>query len=124
MHQGQPADSSDSTTVVHGMAGRKELLGRKKNGEEFLAKIAISECEIDGENIFTAVIKDITITKRTEEAIKNIVVGISASIGDTFFDAITEQLAKTLDADFIIVGKLVAERQAISLEYGAPSAGL
>ena len=92
---------------------RDELSGLRKNGEEFPARVSISKFELGNEKILTAVVKDVTVLKRTEQVIKNIVVGISSSIGDTFFEAITTQLAKTLGADFTIVGELTAGGESV-----------
>jgi CheY-like chemotaxis protein len=48
--------------------------------------------------------------KRAEEAIKNIVIGVSSQCGelrDNFFDLMVKQLAKTLEADYALIGELI-----------------
>lgn len=113
-HRKHVAGFRDDLKVSRKMKeSRDELSGLRKNGEEFPAHISISKFALNDEYIYTAVVQDITVTKRTEKAIKNIVVGISSSIGDTFFEAITEQLAKTLGADFTIVGELTEGGRAV-----------
>ena len=44
----------------------REALGRHKNGQEFPIDLAVSQVEIDGENMFTGVVRDITRRKKTE----------------------------------------------------------
>ncbi|MBI5426700.1 MAG: PAS domain S-box protein [Nitrospinae bacterium] len=47
-----------------------EALGRRKNGEEFPAEIAISRFSRDGKFIFTAVLRDITGRRKAETDLK------------------------------------------------------
>lgn len=47
-----------------------EVPARHKHGHEFLIEISFGEYSSDGERIFTAVVRDITERKRTEEALR------------------------------------------------------
>lgn len=53
-----------------------------------------------------AIIEDITDRKHIEAAIRNIVVGVSAEVGERFFDSMVIQLAYTLEADYTLIGRL------------------
>jgi PAS domain S-box-containing protein len=47
----------------------REVIAKRRNGETFFADIAISDVELDGEMIFTAIIRDITARKNKEQRI-------------------------------------------------------
>ncbi len=47
----------------------REVIAKRRNGETFFADIAISDVELDGELIFTAIIRDITARKTKEQRI-------------------------------------------------------
>lgn len=51
------------------MADRREVLGRRKDGSEFPAEVSISCFVHDGETILTAILRDVTARKRSEEEI-------------------------------------------------------
>ncbi|MEI6708518.1 MAG: EAL domain-containing protein [Methylococcales bacterium] len=47
----------------------REVIAKRRNGETFYADIAISDVMLDGEMIFTAVIRDITVRKNRDQKI-------------------------------------------------------
>jgi PAS domain S-box-containing protein len=48
------------------MGARREVYGRRKNGEEFPAEVAISKVTVDGRRMYNAVVRDVTERKRYE----------------------------------------------------------
>ena len=52
------------------MAGRPAIRGRRKDGSEFAAEGSLSKAMADGELLFTAIIRDLTDQRRTEEALR------------------------------------------------------
>ena len=52
------------------LASRKELIGQRKNGRMFPMDLAVSVVELETRNLFTAIIRDITDRKNTEERLR------------------------------------------------------
>ena len=52
------------------MGEREQIAGRRKDGVEFPAEASISKVELDGRQIFTVILRDMTRHKETEEQIR------------------------------------------------------
>jgi PAS domain S-box-containing protein len=59
-----------SGVVSRRMAERSEILGLRKGGEEFPAEASISQLELEGEKIFTVVLRDISRRRAAEQALR------------------------------------------------------
>jgi len=55
-----------SRTQSRRMGERQEVYGRRKSGEIFPAEASISRVEVSGKTFYTAVLRDVTDTKRTQ----------------------------------------------------------
>ena len=57
-------------TTSRKMGGLSAITGLRANGEEFPIEASISQCEIDGEKSFTAILRDVTERERADIALK------------------------------------------------------
>jgi PAS domain S-box-containing protein len=67
LHRKHLEEFSRSPDVARTMGQRREVSGRRKDGSEFPAEASISKLDLDGELVFTAILRDITERKRTEQ---------------------------------------------------------
>lgn len=61
---------SDSTVENKWVGKSKNITGVRSNGEEFPIEASVSKSEVSGELIFTAILRDMTEKRKSEEAIK------------------------------------------------------
>jgi light-regulated signal transduction histidine kinase (bacteriophytochrome) len=57
-------------TTARRMGERKEVFGRRKDGSEFPAEVAISKVNVDGRRMYSAVVRDVTERKRHEAELR------------------------------------------------------
>lgn len=68
-HRSEVVNFSNSPQMAKVMGERREIRGRRKNGDEFPAEASVSKLELDGEKIFTVVLRDIADRKQAEAAL-------------------------------------------------------
>jgi PAS domain S-box-containing protein len=68
-HAEQVRSFGRSHVVARRMGERGEITGLRKNGEVFPAEASISKLDVGGSRIYTAVLRDVTERRRTEEAL-------------------------------------------------------
>lgn len=59
-HRQHVVDFAQSSNGARRMGERREIYGRRKNGEEFPAEASISKLQLRGETIFTVILRDIS----------------------------------------------------------------
>ncbi|MGL5063778.1 MAG: PAS domain S-box protein [Microcoleus sp.] len=84
IHRQHVNSFAESVGKSQRMGNRSEILARRRDGTEFPAEASISQLEIDGEKIFTTILRDISDRKQQEidireltAALENAVEGIS-----------------------------------------------
>jgi PAS domain S-box-containing protein len=81
-HEGHVRQFSKADTTSRRMGDRTEIFARRKNGDEFPAEASISHLTIDGHSIYTAVLRDVTERKRTEELLTKSKVELEARVDE------------------------------------------
>lgn len=71
-HQALVRDFSTAQERRRGSESRRELVARRKDGSEFPAEIAISRADHPEGRLYTAVLRDISERKRTEEELRRL----------------------------------------------------
>jgi formate hydrogenlyase transcriptional activator len=69
LHRKHIEEFARSPDVARTMGQRQEVSGRRKDGSEFPAEASISKLDLNGEVVFTAILRDITERKRTEQRV-------------------------------------------------------
>ncbi|HEY9836436.1 MAG TPA: PAS domain S-box protein, partial [Vampirovibrionales bacterium] len=92
-HRLQVQNFGKTSGRTQSMGERREITARRSDGTEFPAEASISKLEIDGEQIFTAILRDVSDRKRTEAALSQL-----AAIVEDSEDAI---LSKTLEGTVV-----------------------
>jgi PAS domain S-box-containing protein len=63
------------------MGERQQICGLRRNGDEFPCEAAIQRIEVDGKNIFAAVLRDITARQNAEDALRDAVTAREDMLG-------------------------------------------
>ncbi len=82
-----------------------ELIGRRKDGSEFPLELAVGEAIVDGEHLFTGIIRDITERKEAEERFTAYIDNVPAGV-----------TLKGIDGRLILVNKTFADWSASTPE--------
>lgn len=91
-HRKYVIDFGNSEISHRFMSERKELLGRRKNGEEFPAEGSIAHMEINGKKIYMTIFKDIAQEKEAQNELKRLVATVEHSINIIFITDITGKI--------------------------------
>ena len=84
-----------------------ETRHRRRDGSSIDVEVSASRVEVDGQQLVYNSARDITERKRTEAAFHTIAGTAVTNVGAPFFQETTSSLCKLLEADCVILGKLV-----------------
>ncbi|HEX5749559.1 MAG TPA: PAS domain S-box protein [Archangium sp.] len=71
LHRQHLREFAASERTARHMGERRTITGRRKNGEEFPAEASISKLRVDGTQLLTVIVRDITARQRAEEGLRN-----------------------------------------------------
>lgn len=97
IHRHHVQEFEISGEETRGMDTRPEIVGLRKDGSEFPAEMSVSQVEVAGEKIFTAMLRDITERRQAEEALRRSEAGLAnaqrmARLGNWDWDLVTNEL--------------------------------
>jgi PAS domain S-box-containing protein len=113
--------------LAHGrarlMGERQQLSGLRRNGEEFPCEAAIQRIEVDGKNVFAAVLRDISARQRAEDELREAVSAREDMLGIVSHDLrnpanAVKMLAKSIldDESRSPISHHIAERVSVILQ--------
>ncbi|MGE5112213.1 MAG: PAS domain S-box protein [Acidobacteriaceae bacterium] len=94
-----------------------ELIGMRKNGEEFPLEISFGEQIRNGHRVFVGSVRDISEKKRAEEAFRHLVVGTAATTGSDFFQSLVQHMAQALRVRYAFVSTCDDQKHARTLAF-------
>jgi two-component system NtrC family sensor kinase len=89
---------AESPEVTRKMGHRREVLGLRKNGQEFPAEASISKLSVGSERVFTVILRDITEHKQTAEELERQVLRRTAHLNTLLTFSKELFTARSLDA--------------------------
>ena len=95
-----PLDSRAVERLLkHGEGGgvrRQELTGRHSSGAEFPVEMSVSRLELDSENVYTVIVRDITSRRQAEEALRRQAESLAATSEE--LRSLNEELSRRQEA--------------------------
>lgn len=112
-----------SSTNVPRMDERMPIVGRRKDGTEFLAEAVISKIPDGAEMNFAVMLRDITERRQVEEehaALAEIGRIISSSLDiEQVYEQFAEKVARLITFDRVVIGIVDVERDTFIARYAA-----
>jgi PAS domain S-box-containing protein len=96
--------------MLQGGKGEGEFRGIRKDGSIFYKHIVLINPYHEQQKYtgYYCFMKDVSDRKQREEIIHNIALGVSAEIGEAFFQSLVMYLSKALDVEYALIGELTA----------------
>jgi PAS domain S-box-containing protein len=116
---GAPGFDRQSTGVAEVLSGsvkRADLEAQRKDGGRFPVEVLAER--LPNGNVLTFV-RDISERKRQEQMLMSLARGVSADVGETFFQSLVSHVGRALLADYVMIGELIPtnEKRVRSLAF-------
>ena len=111
-HRGHVHDFGAAHGRARHMGQRQELSGVRRDGEEFPCEASIQRIEVDGKNIYAAVLRDISARQHAEDALRAAVTAREDMLGIVSHDLRNPANAVKMLARSIVDDEVVAELPA------------
>lgn len=112
-HSRHVEEFGNSAETARLMGARGEIVGRRKNGEEFPASASISKFMVNGKSIFTVVLRDVTERKQMEQERENRIVELKA-LSET-----VRAISAELSLEQVLQKVARAAQQLLNVKYAA-----
>jgi PAS domain S-box-containing protein len=107
-----PASDRDSGGVAEILSGglkRADLEAQRKDGSRFPVEVHAER--LPNGNVLTFV-RDISERKRQEQMLMSLARGVSADVGETFFQSLVSHVGRALQADYVMLGEVIPPNRA------------
>ena len=112
-HSQHIADFARSHMTARLMGERQTIFGLRKHGEEFPAEASISKVEINGDKIFTVVLRDITARKQVEAEREKLIAELKA------LSQAAQAITSELSLEQVLQTIVEASRVLVNVKYAA-----
>jgi PAS domain S-box-containing protein len=92
-------------------------MGQRQGYYPFPIEVSISAMEVAGKRQFVAIVRDVSERQRSEDALRQISIGVSTTTGEEFLRSLLKQLSKSLSNNFAFLVELA------KVPSGMPRAG-
>ncbi|HUL92226.1 MAG TPA: PAS domain S-box protein [Burkholderiales bacterium] len=96
--------SAGAGEILSGSVKRADLEAQRKDGSLFPVEVVVER--LPNGNTLTFV-RDISERKRQEQMLMSLARGVSAEVGETFFQSLVSHVGRALQADYVLIGELM-----------------
>lgn len=107
-HTGHVRGFAAAHGAARTMGERQQISGRRKNGEEFPAEASIQQMHVGGEQIYAAMLRDISPRQRAEDALR-----LAVKARDDMIGIVSHDLRNPANAVKMLAMSVIAESAAL-----------
>ncbi len=92
--------------AINGKPQYFDWLHQRLDGTLFDAEVSLNFIKMNGDTCLQAIVRDVSVHRRSEQALRTIALGVTGQSGDQFFNQMTRSLNKLFDAKYAFIGLL------------------